>query len=66
MMGIEMDVNGTAIERCGEKLADFIRHDAYDVYDRKGILAEPRPDVISREQLRVMNSAMRARSKVDA
>lgn len=65
-MGIEMEVNGVAIERCGDKLADFIRHDAYEVYDRMGILAEPRPDVISREQLCVMNSAMRARSKVDA
>ncbi len=65
-MSLEMEVNGATIERCGDKLADFIRHDAYGEYDRTGILAEPRPDVISREQLRVMNSAMRARSKVDA
>lgn len=62
----QLDIRGRPITDCEAKLVDFIVHDAYDDYDRKGIKSEPRPDVISREQLRLMNSAMRARSSVRA
>jgi len=55
-------VNGLHIGDCLAKIEDFVTHDAYQAYDRDGVRAEPRPDVISSRQLTLMNSAMRARS----
>jgi len=63
---LEINVRGQLIADCEAKLSDFVVNDAYEVYDRQGILAEPRPDVISREQLRLTNKAMRARASLQA
>jgi len=65
-MSIEIDLDGQTIAHCERKLSDFIANDAYELYDRQGVRAEPRPDVISRHQLRLMNAAMRARASVRA
>jgi hypothetical protein len=61
-MKIRIAVGNVSIADCEEKIQDFVDHDAYQRYDRDGARAEPRPDVISTEQLTLMNSAMRARS----
>ena len=65
-MAPPMNVHGRLIADPEAKLADFIVHDAYQHYDCKGIPAEPRPDVISRDQLRITNRAMRARASLKA
>jgi hypothetical protein len=63
---IEIDVGGQLITDCERKLSNFIANDAYELYDRQGVRAEPRPDVISRDQLRLTNTAMRGRASARA
>jgi hypothetical protein len=63
---IEIDLRGQLITDCERKLSEFIAGDAYDLYDRQGVRAESRPDVISRDQLRLMNAAMRGRASARA
>lgn len=65
-MSIEIDLDGRTIADCERKLSDFLASDAYELYDRQGVRAETRPDVISRDQLRLMNAAMRGRASVRA
>jgi hypothetical protein len=63
---VQIDLRGQLITDCERKLSDFLAGDAYELYDRQGVRAEPRPDVISRDQLRLMNAAMRGRASVRA
>ncbi|MBE9567004.1 MAG: hypothetical protein IMF16_09665 [Proteobacteria bacterium] len=55
-------VGDVSIADCEAKIQDFVDHDAYRRYDRDGVRAERDPNVISSEQLTLMNSAMRARA----
>ena len=65
-MPIDIELGGRPITDCERKLSQFIAGDTYDLYDRQGVRAESRPDIISRDQLRLMNAAKRGRASARA
>ncbi len=65
-MPISIEVNGHLIADCEAKLAHFVANGGYEVYDCRGIAAEPDPDVISTQQLRLANASRRVRAPLRA
>lgn len=64
-MPIEIAVNGWVIRDCESKLVDFIVNGPYSA-ECRAIAAGPDPNVISREQVRLLNAARRGRAPVRA
>ena len=57
-MEVEIVLNGKQIVSCKQKLHDFVHHDAYVNYDKRGTKGAPDPNVISWQHVTTINRMM--------